>query len=139
MRFHNIILKHFHIKRLSKWGNRWSNQKNKDLDLNYHWSRSTLLGIMVKSGFALFMKEGVTWKFPFFLYHFRAASWMKESGFKHWSHWKIYQPWQLEIHLGSDNHIWYALESISVVLKGEIGYLYIRGRGKRQWATSSQN
>jgi hypothetical protein len=35
------------------------------------------------------MKKGMTWKFPFFLYHFRAASWMKETGFKYWGHWKI--------------------------------------------------
>jgi hypothetical protein len=61
--------------------------------LNYHRSRSTLLGIIVKSGPALFMKNGISLKFPSFVGHFRAVSGMKGAGFKHWGHWKVYQHW----------------------------------------------
>jgi hypothetical protein len=62
------------IKRLLKWEDKCSNEKNKRLDLNYHLSQSTLLGII--------------WKFPLFVGHFKAVSGMKEAGFKHCSHWK---------------------------------------------------
>jgi hypothetical protein len=77
------------IKRLLKWEDKCSNEKNKRLDLNYHLSRSTLLGIIVKSRPALFMKNGISLKFPLFVGHFKAASGMKETSFKHCSNWKL--------------------------------------------------
>ncbi len=43
----------------------------------------------MKSGPALFMRKGMTWKFPFFLYHSIATACMEEIGFKHWGNWKI--------------------------------------------------
>jgi hypothetical protein len=51
------------------------------------------------------MKNGISLKFPSFVGHFRAASGMKGAGFKHWSHWKIYQYWLSISRLGSDEDI----------------------------------